>query len=106
MGGTVPPGAHFATFAVFNHTHPRTRVETVTEASVFGKNSRVGMRVGLGPACPGSGSEPCDLGPLPCSVRLGLHICNMRLITVPTSWGDREGYCVQKLEQCLLQSNT
>lgn len=100
------PRAHSATFTVFHHTHPHTHAETVTEASVFRKNSRVGMEVGLGPACLGLGSVSCDLGPWPCSMTLGLPVSNMRLVIVPTSWGDREGYCVQELEQCLLRSNT
>lgn len=73
---------------------------------MFRKNSRVGMEVGLGPACLGLGSVSCDLGPWPCSMTLGLPVSNMRLVIVPTSWGDREGYCVQELEQCLLRSNT
>lgn len=106
VGCAVPPRAHSATFTVFHHTHPHTHAETVTEASVFRNNSRVGMEVGLGPACLGLGSVSCDLGPWPCSMTLGLPVSNMRLVIVPTSWGDREGYCVQELEQCLLQSNT
>lgn len=45
------PDPHFPTFAVFNHTHPHTLTGTTTEASVFGRNSGVGVRVGLEPSC-------------------------------------------------------
>ena len=106
--GCVCPSAHFATFAVLNHTHPHVRTETITEASALRKNSRAGVRVGLGPALLGSGSEPCDLGPFPCSMCLGLHVHDTKLIIVPTSWGDREGYCGKSRNSayCRVRLNT
>jgi hypothetical protein len=44
-------------------------------------------------------SEPWDIGSLPGSWYLGLHICDMRINTVPTSQGVRRLMCIKTSKQ-------
>lgn len=78
-------------------SHPPTRLHgDHNRGGCAWKEQQSGCRAGLGARLPGSGTEPCGLGPLPCLVRLGLRVRNMGLIVVPTPGADRgEGCCVQ-----------